>query len=148
MNNPRRYLTLFIAILLGAVVLVITLWQQVRLSQIQGKISALDAGDVSSLVVYEENWPQGEPRVVRDREKIGTILASLKSGKSYSSSHDQQNGFERFVILKPQGIVVSVYQKQGDDSAMIVTPGYRNGDGSHSAYGHIRCIDPAAWKDL
>jgi len=124
------------------------IWTQRRQQRLQEVVSALNAGDVVSLVVYDADWPRGEPRLIVDRAKIAATLASLKSGKSYFPSHDQQNGFERFIILKPQNVALSIYQKGEEGSAIIVKPGYWRDNQDYSTYGHLSCSCPDAWKSL
>lgn len=124
------------------------LWTEQRQHSVLQVVAALNPHDVKSLVVYDGDWPRGEPRAIVDQARIEALLASLKAGDRYSPAHDQQNGFERFIILKPQNIALSVYQKGEVKSAIIVKPGYWRGDQDYSTYGYLRCSNPNAWKSL
>lgn len=95
-------------------------WTQHMQRVVQKTVSALNSSDVVSLVVFDADWPRGKPELIVDSAKIDAILASLKTGKTYHPSHDQHNGFERFVILKPHNIAFSIYQKGAEGSSIIV----------------------------
>ena len=147
--KPRLHAATAVFVVIGIIGFFGTvIWTQRKQQNIQEAVLALDQNDVGSLVVYDESWPRGEPRLIVDREKIGAMLASLRSGRSYSPSHDQQNGFERFIILKPQNIALSVYQKGEENSEIIAKPGYWRSDKDYSTYGHLSCSPPDAWKNL
>lgn len=147
--KPRLHAATTIVVVIGIIGFFGTfIWTQRKQQNIQDAVVALNQKDVASLLVYDESWPRGEPRLVADREKIDSMMASLRSGNTYFPSHDQQNGFERFIILKPQNIALSVYQKGEENSVIIVKPGYWRSDKDYSTYGHLSCSPPDAWKSL
>jgi hypothetical protein len=149
LNQCRMHRARSILVIVGvAAFFGVFLWTEQRQRSVLQVVAALKPDDVRSLVVYNEDWPGGEPRVVVDQAKIAALLVSLKAGERYSPAHDQQNGFERFIILKPQNIALGVYQKGEVKSAVIVKPGYWRGDQDYSTYGHLRCPNPDAWKSL
>ena len=151
MKLSSRYLVAFAVIAIMVVVGVIFIGQERNFRRVQNDIEALQVEGVDHLIVYEGDWPRDRPRTVYDRAKIALVLESLRTGNSYSPSHDRHNGFERFVIIEPQGIELSIYQKIDDDSAVIVSLGdwdWHDTSAHRSHYGYLRCKLPEAWKDL
>jgi hypothetical protein len=147
--KPRLQAATTILVVVGAILFFGTfIWTQRSQHAVREAISLLDSNDVTSLVVFDEGRPRGESRLIVDRSKIEALLVSLQAGTSYYPSHDQQNGFERFIILKPQNIALRVCQKGDNGSPIIVKPGYWRSDQKYSMHGHLSCSPPDSWKSL
>jgi hypothetical protein len=147
--KPRFQAITTILVVLGVIGFFGTfIWEKRSQHDVREDLSKLDPSNVESLVVFEADYPRGEEKSIFDRSKIEALLLSLQAGKSYFPTHDQQNGFERFIILKPQNIALSVYQKGSSDSPIIVKPGYWRNDQDYSTYGYLSCSPPDSWKSL
>ena len=139
MNKQRKelYIVGAWAIVL-TVVLTLMCLQALQFKRTRRDIAALRSADVVDLVVYDHSSRYGTPRRVTDTAKIAGVLKSLQAGIRYHSSHDPHNDFERSVILEQQQLELRVYQRPGDEKAVVVS----------LSGGDVRCPNPAVWKKL
>lgn len=127
----------------------VTIYQHVfKFREVVEQIQSLQVGDVKQVNVYEGDWPKGEPRVVTDSAKIENLIVSLKAGERYFANHDKNNGFERVVIFQPQNLQLRIYQREGDDSGVIVGIGEWVRESSYRSFGSVHCESVGAWLDF
>jgi hypothetical protein len=148
MKTRSRWIVALPAIAIVTVVGWILFGQIRDFREVRKDLEGLSVNDVDSLRVYDGDFPMGEGRVIKDRTTIMLVISCLRSGEPYTANHDKQNGFERVVMIEPQGIHMRIYQKVGDQNYVIVSFGEFSGETHYSHYGSIRCSSGLTWKGL
>ena len=148
MKHAKIIWICIVAIALLSIVPISIFRMTVGYRSITKAIEDFDFADVSQVLVYEGDWPKGNPRIVEDMGKIGLLIESLKTGEKYFPNHDKHNGFERVVIVQPQNLEFRVYQRTGDDHSVIIHLGESTSDSSWRSFGHMRCPLSSAWTEL
>ncbi|MGI9241115.1 MAG: hypothetical protein ACR2RV_09950 [Verrucomicrobiales bacterium] len=148
MKRARLVWTVLIVAALIPVLWIAVSQLLIKHRSILATIERLDSSDVERVLVYEGDWPKGEPRIVEDGEKIKWLVDSLKTGRRYFPNHDRKNGFERVVIVEPQHLQFRVYQREGDSNSMIVGLGEWKSASRYRSFGDIQCALPTAWTEL